>query len=96
MVTLSPKQMFQASDDNVKLFGTMAHSSTMQIALALALTQFSISDNPTAEEMSGAKKFIQRFLNMGERDETPTVTPYKSIATVVPPRTTDKPPEHKK
>lgn len=94
MLTLSPKEMFQSNADQTKAFGDMAHSPVMQIAVALALTHFSLTDNPTAEEMSGAKKFIGRLLNLAERDEPPVTQSWKSIASVLP-KKTDQPPKAK-
>lgn len=93
MVTLNPKEMFLANEDQSKEFNTLAHSHTVQVALALAMTHF-LQSNPTAEEVRGVNRFIPFFLNIGQRDEAPTVTPYKSIASSIPKR--EQPPTPKK
>lgn len=92
MLTLSPKELFQANPDQIKAFGDMAHSPVMQIAIALALTHFSLSDNPTTEEMAGAKKFIARLLNLAERDEPISPTRFESISKHLP-KGPEKPPQ---
>src|SRR5579863_1829314 len=92
MVELSPKNLFQSNPDQMKAFGDMAHSPVMQIAVSLALTHFSLSDNPTAEEMAGAKKFIKRLLNLSERDETVSTPTFRSISHSLP-KPKDQPPQ---
>ncbi len=90
MVTLSPKEMFLSDDDRVKEYGNITHGITLQTAVALAITQFSLS-GPTTEEMAGARKFIQMMLNIGEREEKKDQPVYKSIASFLPPKTHQPP-----
>lgn len=86
MVNLSPKEMFMSDPDRVKEYGNMAHGITLQTAVTLALSKFCIDEKPNTDELSGARKFIDVLLNIGERPEEHEAPEFRSIATVIPPR----------
>lgn len=83
--------MFLANEDRTRDFGNMAHSDTLQTAVALSLTSFLLKE-PSAEEVKGAKKFVEILLNIGEREEAPKQQPIaRSIATRLPPNPNQPP-----
>lgn len=69
----------------------MAHGVTLQTAVTLALSKFCLDQHPTAEQMDGAKRFIDILLNLGERQEEREQIMYKSITTMIPPNPNQPP-----
>ena len=95
MVNLSPKQMFLADDDRAREFGNIVHHPLFQTGMAMAMAEFTLTKEPTTEELAGARKFITVLLNMVEKHTSPQVTPFKSIATALPKKPVETPPAPK-
>lgn len=83
MIVLNPREMFQSNDDQVKEFNGLVHSPTLQIALALSMTQY-MQSRPSAEEIKGVNEFIKTFLNFGQKNEPTPQATYKSISHSLP------------
>lgn len=75
--------MFQTNDDQVKEFNNLVHSSTVQIALSLSMTQF-LQSNPTTDEIKGVNRFLPMFLNLGQKPEEAQTPTFRSISHSLP------------
>ena len=75
---INPKELFQQSLKPESQFRTIIRSTEMQSAITYAFAQFSIS-NPTTEESTGARKWVEIFTNLAEPTPPPTTFPDKRL-----------------
>lgn len=57
----------------------MAHHATMQAAIESALAEYALMHQPSGEQMAGVKKFLELFVNIGEKDQPQPNFPDKSL-----------------
>lgn len=75
---ISPKSQFLATLGAQSNFRNLIRSNDVQNALTCALAEMALT-NPTAEEIRGATKFINTFLNIAEEARPMGVVPDKRL-----------------
>ena len=78
-IQVSPKQQFQEDVELARKFGAMAHSTEMQRAVTIAISEMVVCYNPTTERIEGAKQILAILLNLTEREEPMPRFPQKSL-----------------
>lgn len=80
MNQLSPKQQFTANAAECAEFSGIASSWIVQKAMTHAMAQMALAGR-SAEEMAGARYFVNRFLNMAEANEEESKEPQSKYPT---------------
>lgn len=75
---LSPKFLFQQNEDQVKAFKAIAHNTHFLQGLSSSLSELAMR-NITADELKGARRFIDVLLNIAEKESTPERMPVKKL-----------------
>lgn len=85
LITLTPKQDFQKDDDACKSFRAVVDMQLLKDSIHAAIAEFVLYSKPTAEELEGVNRFLKVWLNMAEKEEPQTHTPFmQSIAQLKP------------
>lgn len=82
VVNIRPKEQFQSQEDLCKKFGEMAHGNVLPMAITYTLAEYINTHSPSAEEITGARKFAHALLNMCEKDEPRPAFPVKTLKPV--------------
>jgi hypothetical protein len=66
MIQISPRDEFRKNEAVAHNFGNMAHSGEMTQAVNAALGQYALDGNPSADQLTGVRRFLELFLNLAE------------------------------
>lgn len=73
----APKNLFLANHDKCRLHLALVKSDAFEEACVYAMADYA-ADNPSAEHLTGANRFLDRFLHLAEPDnerESPFAAP---------------------
>ena len=63
-----PKDLFLESEDRRKAHFAIVKSEAFEEAVVFAMADYA-SDNPTAEQLTGVNRFLDRFIHLAEKEE---------------------------
>lgn len=63
-----PKNLFLASKDKCRLHLALVKSDAFEEAVIYAMADYAC-DNPSAEQLTGVNRFLDRFVHLAEKDE---------------------------
>ena len=78
MVSLNPKQLFQANSQQREEWATMVASPTLQRAFAYALATM-VNHGLAPDQLAGVNSFIYTVLNLSEDASPAKPLPYKPL-----------------
>jgi len=64
----APKNLFLESKDKCRLHLALVKSDAFEEACVYAMADYA-ADAPTSEQLTGAQRFLHRFLHLAEPDE---------------------------
>jgi hypothetical protein len=93
MIELTPKKRFLENDEATRYFRSIADNGNFHYAVMVSLSELSLRQTTTAEQLAGARNFISILLNIAEVEPPRSDLPQKKL--VLHPDTR-KPPETSK
>ena len=82
MNDLTPKTAFQSDEELTRKWRAIVDNSTFQHGLMMSMAEYSLKWNPSAEELSGARKFIEVVLNLAEVDTPQPKMPVRRVSVI--------------
>lgn len=79
VIELTPKKRFQENEEATRYLRSIVDSANFHYALLCALSEISMHQRTTADQLEGAREFVRTLLNLAEVEQPQPALPTKRL-----------------